>query len=105
MYGDSGEVGEPAKARGKALYGRGVSYLVLQHHAPRRNPYTHTLTHPQAMKDAGVQPKDIQEVLLVGGMTRMPKVRGGREAGRGKRREGRTWWRGGSGELGKGRGG
>ncbi|EFJ51170.1 heat shock protein Hsp70C, partial [Volvox carteri f. nagariensis] len=28
----------------------------------------------QAMKDAGVQPKDIQEVLLVGGMTRMPKV-------------------------------
>ncbi|GFR45216.1 hypothetical protein Agub_g6611 [Astrephomene gubernaculifera] len=28
----------------------------------------------QAMKDAGVQAKDIQEVLLVGGMTRMPKV-------------------------------
>lgn len=26
------------------------------------------------MKDAGVQPADIQEVLLVGGMTRMPKV-------------------------------
>jgi len=30
----------------------------------------------QAMKDAGVTPKDIQEVLLVGGMTRMPKVGG-----------------------------
>lgn len=29
----------------------------------------------QAMKDAGVTAKDIQEVLLVGGMTRMPKVR------------------------------
>eukprot|EP01026_Neomeris_dumetosa_P008548 TRINITY_DN1274_c0_g1_i1.p1 TRINITY_DN1274_c0_g1~~TRINITY_DN1274_c0_g1_i1.p1 ORF type:complete len:663 (+),score=119.32 TRINITY_DN1274_c0_g1_i1:134-2122(+) len=26
------------------------------------------------MKDAGVEPKDINEVLLVGGMTRMPKV-------------------------------
>ncbi|KAL4437300.1 hypothetical protein ABPG75_004439 [Micractinium tetrahymenae] len=26
------------------------------------------------MKDAGVQPADIQEVLMVGGMTRMPKV-------------------------------
>jgi molecular chaperone DnaK (HSP70) len=26
------------------------------------------------MKDAGVQPADIQEVLLVGGMTRMPRV-------------------------------
>jgi hypothetical protein len=29
------------------------------------------------MKDAGVAAKDIQEVLLVGGMTRMPKVRCG----------------------------
>ncbi len=28
----------------------------------------------QCMKDAGVTPKDINEVLLVGGMTRMPKV-------------------------------
>ena len=28
----------------------------------------------QAMKDAGVAPKDVAEVLLVGGMTRMPKV-------------------------------
>ena len=27
------------------------------------------------MKDAGVSPSDIKEVLLVGGMTRMPKVR------------------------------
>lgn len=27
-----------------------------------------------AMKDAGVEPKDIQEVILVGGMTRMPAV-------------------------------
>lgn len=26
------------------------------------------------MKDAGVQPADIAEVLLVGGMSRMPKV-------------------------------
>ena len=26
------------------------------------------------MKDAGVSPSDINEVLLVGGMTRMPKV-------------------------------
>ena len=26
------------------------------------------------MKDAGVSPSDIKEVLLVGGMTRMPKV-------------------------------
>ena len=26
------------------------------------------------MKDAGVSPADIKEVLLVGGMTRMPKV-------------------------------
>ena len=26
------------------------------------------------MKDAGVQPADIQEVLMVGGMSRMPKV-------------------------------
>lgn len=33
----------------------------------------------QCMKDAGVQAKDIAEVLLVGGMSRMPKVsaRGG----------------------------
>jgi molecular chaperone DnaK len=28
----------------------------------------------QCMKDAGIAPKDIHEVLLVGGMTRMPKV-------------------------------
>ena len=28
----------------------------------------------QAMKDAGVSPKDINEVILVGGQTRMPKV-------------------------------
>lgn len=28
----------------------------------------------QALKDAGLQPKDIKEVILVGGMTRMPKV-------------------------------
>jgi molecular chaperone DnaK len=28
----------------------------------------------QAMKDAGFTPKDIQEVILVGGQTRMPKV-------------------------------
>jgi molecular chaperone DnaK len=28
----------------------------------------------QAMKDAGVNPSDIDEVILVGGMTRMPKV-------------------------------
>ena len=28
----------------------------------------------QAMKDAGVTPKEIDEVVLVGGMTRMPKV-------------------------------
>ena len=28
----------------------------------------------KAMKDAGLQSKDIQEVILVGGMTRMPKV-------------------------------
>ncbi len=27
------------------------------------------------MKDAGVSPADIAEILLVGGMTRMPKVR------------------------------
>ena len=27
------------------------------------------------MKDAGVSSSDIKEVLLVGGMTRMPKVR------------------------------
>jgi len=27
-----------------------------------------------AMKDAGVQPSDIDEIILVGGMTRMPKV-------------------------------
>lgn len=27
------------------------------------------------LKDAGVSPSDIKEVLLVGGMTRMPKVR------------------------------
>lgn len=29
----------------------------------------------QCMKDAGVSASDINEVLLVGGMTRMPKVR------------------------------
>ena len=28
----------------------------------------------KALKDANLQPKDIQEVILVGGMTRMPKV-------------------------------
>ncbi len=28
----------------------------------------------QALKDAGVEPKDINEVILVGGQTRMPKV-------------------------------
>ena len=35
------------------------------------------------MKDAGVQPADIQEVLMVGGMSRMPKVRGGASRGAG----------------------
>lgn len=30
----------------------------------------------QCMKDAGVSANDINEVLLVGGQTRMPKVRG-----------------------------
>ena len=28
----------------------------------------------QALKDAGVEPKDVDEVVLVGGMTRMPKI-------------------------------
>ena len=28
----------------------------------------------QAMQDAGVSPKDINEVILVGGQIRMPKV-------------------------------
>lgn len=28
-----------------------------------------------AMRDAGVKPSDIKEVILVGGMTRMPKVK------------------------------
>src|SRR3981081_1825570 len=28
----------------------------------------------QALKDAGTEPKDIHEVVLVGGSTRMPKV-------------------------------
>src|SRR6185312_11900713 len=28
----------------------------------------------QAMKDAGVEPKDIDEVVLVGGQTRMPRI-------------------------------
>src|SRR5512134_1172267 len=28
----------------------------------------------QALKDAGVEPKDIDEVVLVGGMTRMPRI-------------------------------
>jgi len=28
----------------------------------------------QALKDAGLEPKDIDEVVLVGGMTRMPKI-------------------------------
>jgi molecular chaperone DnaK len=28
----------------------------------------------QALKDAGVEPRDIDEVVLVGGMTRMPKI-------------------------------
>src|ERR1700676_3390993 len=28
----------------------------------------------QALKDAGVDPKDVDEVVLVGGMTRMPKI-------------------------------
>lgn len=28
----------------------------------------------QALKDAGMNPSDIGEVILVGGMTRMPKV-------------------------------
>jgi molecular chaperone DnaK len=30
----------------------------------------------QAMKDAGVEPKDIDEVVLVGGQTRMPRIQG-----------------------------
>jgi molecular chaperone DnaK len=30
----------------------------------------------QAMRDAGYKPKDIDEVVLVGGMTRMPRVQG-----------------------------
>ena len=34
------------------------------------HPMTSTL-----VQDAGVEPKDINEILLVGGMTRMPKVR------------------------------
>ncbi|MBA3510299.1 molecular chaperone DnaK [Sphingomonas sp.] len=29
----------------------------------------------KALKDAGIEPKDVAEVVLVGGMTRMPKVR------------------------------
>ncbi len=32
----------------------------------------------QALKDAGLKKADIDEVILVGGMTRMPKVHGGR---------------------------
>ena len=28
----------------------------------------------QALKDAGIEPKDVDEVVLVGGMTRMPKI-------------------------------
>lgn len=29
----------------------------------------------QALKDADIEPEDIDEVILVGGMTRMPKIR------------------------------
>ncbi|KAF8445438.1 heat shock protein 70 family [Kalaharituber pfeilii] len=40
------------------------------------DPLVQKTTEPcrKALKDAGLQPKDIQEVILVGGMTRMPKV-------------------------------
>jgi molecular chaperone DnaK len=39
-------------------------------------PLVEKTTEPvrKALKDAGLQAKDIQEVILVGGMTRMPKV-------------------------------
>ena len=51
----------------------------------------------QALKDAGLEPKDIDEVILVGGSTRIPKIQAdregllrqgaeqGREPGRGRR--------------------
>lgn len=40
------------------------------------DPYIQKTIEPcrKALKDAGLQAKDIQEVILVGGMTRMPKV-------------------------------
>ncbi|GFH20978.1 uncharacterized protein HaLaN_18190 [Haematococcus lacustris] len=37
----------------------------------------------KCLKDAGIQPKDVHEVLLVGGMTRMPKEIFGKEPSRG----------------------
>ena len=45
------------------------------------------------LQDAGVEPKDINEILLVGGMTRMPKVRP-TELSRvvGKKKNSMLWW-------------
>ena len=43
--------------------------------AARRRPVERSMGPvQQCLKDAGVEPKDIDEVVLVGGMTRMPKI-------------------------------
>ena len=51
------------------------------------------------VQDAGVEPKDINEILLVGGMTRMPKVRPtelsrvvGKKKKKKKKKNSMLWW-------------
>jgi molecular chaperone DnaK len=58
----------------------GPKHLVLTLTRPSSRPLVADLVERtlgpcrQAMQDAGVSPKDIDEVILVGGQTRMPKV-------------------------------
>jgi molecular chaperone DnaK len=63
-----------------ALASDGPRHLELTLTRAKLNEVTHDLVErtvgpvKQALKDAGLEPKDIEQVILVGGMTRMPAV-------------------------------
>jgi molecular chaperone DnaK len=63
-----------------ALASDGPRHLELTLTRAKLNEITHDLVErtvgpvKQALKDAGLEPKDIEQVILVGGMTRMPAV-------------------------------
>jgi len=53
-----------------------LPFITADASGPKHMNLKHRVTEPckVALKDSGIKPSDIEEIILVGGMTRMPKV-------------------------------